>query len=94
MTIAERRTERDAPGPVNTSAHDRTLLTAIETLAEIPGLADRLHDALAVALVAFAIRLPLGIALGWLWVRRQSLLATITLHAAYNTLLVLAAFSV
>ena len=50
--------------------------------------------ALAIALVAFAIRLPLGAALGWLWVRRQSLLATITLHAAYNALLVLAAFSV
>lgn len=50
-------------------------------------------DALTVALVAFAIRLPLGFALGWLWVRRQSLLATIALHAAYNALLVFAAFS-
>ena len=47
MTIAERRTERDASGPSDTSAHDRTLLTAIETLAGVPGLADRLHDALA-----------------------------------------------
>jgi DNA repair protein RadC len=47
MTIAERRTERDASGPSGTSAHDRTLLTAIETLAGVPGLADRLHDALA-----------------------------------------------
>jgi membrane protease YdiL (CAAX protease family) len=50
-------------------------------------------DALAVAGVAFAIRLPLGIALGWLWVRRRSLLATIVLHAAYNALLVLATFT-
>jgi len=50
-------------------------------------------DALVVAAVAFAIRLPLGLALGWLWVRRQSLLATITLHAAYNALLVFAAYA-
>jgi membrane protease YdiL (CAAX protease family) len=50
-------------------------------------------DALAVAGVAFAIRLPLGLALGWLWVRRRSLLATIVLHAAYNALLVLASFA-
>jgi membrane protease YdiL (CAAX protease family) len=55
---------------------------------------ESITDALAVAFVAFAIRLPLGLALGWLWVRRQSLLATITLHAAYNALLVFAAFSV
>ena len=47
MTIAERRTEDDASVPSDTSAHDRTLFTAIETLADIPGLADRLHDALA-----------------------------------------------
>jgi membrane protease YdiL (CAAX protease family) len=52
---------------------------------------ESITDALAVAFVAFAIRLPLGLAL---WVRRQSLLATITLHAAYNALLVFAAFSV
>ena len=51
-----------------------------------------LGDALAVAGVAFAIRLPLGLALGWLWVRRRSLLATIALHAAYNAVLVLATF--
>ncbi|MFM7782989.1 MAG: type II CAAX prenyl endopeptidase Rce1 family protein [Candidatus Limnocylindrus sp.] len=40
------------------------------------------------------MRLPLGLALGWLWIRRQSLFATITLHAAYNAFLVLAAFSI
>ncbi|MFZ9699401.1 MAG: type II CAAX prenyl endopeptidase Rce1 family protein [Candidatus Limnocylindrus sp.] len=44
--------------------------------------------------MAFAARLPLGIALGWLWIRRQSLLATITLHAAYNALILFAAFAV
>jgi len=47
MTIAERRIERDASVPSDASAHDRTLFTAIETLAGIPGLADRLRDALA-----------------------------------------------
>jgi len=55
---------------------------------------ESIANALAVALVAFAIRLPLGLALGWLWIRRQSLFATITLHAAYNALLVFAAFSI
>ena len=54
---------------------------------------ESIGDALAVAAVAFAIRLPLGLALGWLWVRRRSLLATIALHAAYNAVLVLATFA-
>jgi uncharacterized protein len=54
---------------------------------------ESIGDALAVAVVAFAIRLPLGLALGWLWIRRQSLLATITLHAAYNALILFAAFA-
>jgi len=67
-------------------------LTAFAHTLNIGG--ESIADALAVAFVAFAIRLPLGLALGWLWVRRQSLLATITLHAAYNALLVFAAFSV
>jgi len=34
------------------------------------------------------VRLPLGIALGWLWIRRRSLLATVALHAAYNLAIV------
>ena len=54
---------------------------------------ESIGGALVVAGVAFAIRLPLGIALGWLWVRRRSLLATIVLHAAYNAVLVLATFA-
>ncbi len=45
-------------------------------------------DAASVAAVAFAVRLPLGIALGWLWIRRRSLVATIALHASYNLALV------
>ena len=55
---------------------------------------ESIGDAVAIAGVAFAIRLPLGLALGWLWVRRRSLLATIVLHAAYNAVLVLASTSV
>ena len=54
---------------------------------------ESIGDALAVAGVAVAIRLPLGLALGWLWVRRRSLLATIVLHAAYNAVLVLVTFA-
>lgn len=45
-------------------------------------------DAVSVAAVAFLVRLPLGIALGWLWVRRRSLVATIALHAVYNLAIV------
>ena len=45
-------------------------------------------DAVSVAAVAFIVRLPLGIALGWLWIRRRSLIATIALHAAYNLAIV------
>ncbi len=45
-------------------------------------------DAASVAVVAFAVRLPLGIALGWLWIRRRSLVATIALHASYNLAIV------
>jgi membrane protease YdiL (CAAX protease family) len=40
------------------------------------------------AAVAFIVRLPLGIALGWLWMRRRSLLAAIALHSAYNLAIV------
>jgi membrane protease YdiL (CAAX protease family) len=45
-------------------------------------------DAVSVAAVAFIVRLPLGIALGWLWIRRRSIVATIALHAAYNLAIV------
>jgi len=45
-------------------------------------------DAASVAAVAFLVRLPLGIALGWLWIRRRSIVATIALHAVYNLAIV------
>lgn len=47
MTIAERHTDHTESDHLGASAHDRTLLGAIETLADLPGLADRLHDAIA-----------------------------------------------
>jgi len=45
-------------------------------------------NAVEVAVVAFLVRLPLGVALGWLWIRRRSLVATVALHAVYNLAIV------
>lgn len=45
-------------------------------------------DAATSAAVAFLVRLPLGLALGWLYVRRRSLVATVALHAIYNLTIV------
>ena len=47
MTIAEGRIEHETPRLSGTSDRASTLLAAIETLAGIDGLADRLHAALA-----------------------------------------------
>jgi len=43
------------------------------------------------ALVAFLVRIPVALALGWIFVRRRSIAASIGLHAAFNGVLVLAA---
>ncbi|MFI5226534.1 MAG: CPBP family intramembrane glutamic endopeptidase [Candidatus Limnocylindrales bacterium] len=51
-------------------------------------------DAAGRALFAFTTRLPVAIALGWLFVERRSLAAPIALHATFNGLLVLIAGSV
>jgi membrane protease YdiL (CAAX protease family) len=45
-------------------------------------------NAASVAAVAFLVRLPLGLALGLLWMRRRSIVATIALHAVYNLAIV------
>lgn len=50
-----------------------------------------LSEAVAVALVGFAGRLPVAIALGWVYVRRRSLWASIGLHSAFNAVLLLVA---
>ena len=41
------------------------------------------------ALIAFAVRLPIALALGWVFLRRGSLSAAIGLHAAFNGILLL-----
>jgi membrane protease YdiL (CAAX protease family) len=45
--------------------------------------------ALRAALIAFAIRLPVGLVLGWVFLRRRTLVAPIVLHATYNAIPVL-----
>lgn len=45
-------------------------------------------EALIAAAIAFLIRVPLGLAAGWIWVKRRSLLPPIVLHALYNLAIV------
>lgn len=42
--------------------------------------------ALRTALIAFAVRLPVGLVLGWVFLRRRSLVAPVALHATYNAI--------
>lgn len=46
-------------------------------------------DAFAKALVAFVGRVPVSVALGWIFLRRRSLYASIGLHATFNATLVI-----
>lgn len=48
-------------------------------------------DAARLALVAFLARVPVALALGWIFVRRRSLAASIGLHATFNGALILLA---
>jgi hypothetical protein len=41
---------------------------------------------LRVAIITFAIRIPVGLLLGWVFLRRRTLAAPIALHAAYNAI--------
>lgn len=50
-------------------------------------------ESVQMALVAFLIRVPVGLALGWVFLRRDSLYAAIGMHAAYNALPVLLALA-
>ena len=45
--------------------------------------------AVRTALIAFVIRLPVGLVLGWIFLRRRTLVAPIAMHAAYNVIPVL-----
>ena len=46
-------------------------------------------QAAELALVAFATRLPVALALGWLFMRRGSIWAPIGLHATFNAILLI-----
>jgi uncharacterized protein len=48
-------------------------------------------EAMGLALVGFVTRLPIALALGWIFVRRGSLWAPVGLHMAYNAILLIAA---
>ncbi len=48
-------------------------------------------EAFALALAAFAARIPVALALGWLFVRRGSIWAPIGLHATFNAVLLVLA---
>jgi membrane protease YdiL (CAAX protease family) len=50
-------------------------------------------EGLALAIVAFAGRLPVAFVLGWVFVRRQSIYASIGLHATFNAFLLVVAES-
>jgi hypothetical protein len=47
------------------------------------------RTAFLTALIAFAVRLPVGLVLGWVFLRRRTLIAPIALHATYNAIPVL-----
>lgn len=47
--------------------------------------------AIRTALIAFVIRLPVGLVLGWVFLRRRTLVAPMALHATYNAIPVLLA---
>jgi len=49
---------------------------------------DRFEDALKLAFVAGVVRIPIALALGWIFVRTASLWASIGLHAAFNGILI------
>ena len=52
---------------------------------------DRFEDALKLAFVAGVVRIPVALALGWIFVRTGSLWAAIGLHATFNGILIILA---
>jgi uncharacterized protein len=51
------------------------------------------EEGVSQAVIAFVVRLPIAVALAWVFLRRGSLFAPIGLHAAYNGILMLLAES-
>jgi membrane protease YdiL (CAAX protease family) len=56
--------------------------------------ATSVSEGLAVAFIAFAVRVPIGLMLGWLFIRRDTIWAPLGLHAAFNGILVILAETV
>jgi membrane protease YdiL (CAAX protease family) len=52
---------------------------------------DRFEEAVKLALVAGAVRIPIAFLLGWIFVRTGSLWASIGLHATFNGILIILA---
>ncbi|MEW5991615.1 MAG: type II CAAX endopeptidase family protein [Chloroflexota bacterium] len=52
---------------------------------------DNFNQALALAVVGAAGRLPVALVLGWVFIRRRSLWAAVGLHAAFNAILLVVA---
>jgi membrane protease YdiL (CAAX protease family) len=48
-------------------------------------------DAIGLAIVGFATRIPVALALGWLFLKRGSIWASFGLHAAFNGVLLILA---
>ena len=48
-------------------------------------------EAFQQAFVAFAARLPIALALGWIFVRRRTIWASFGLHAGFNAILLVVA---
>ena len=59
----------------------------------LPLTGSAFDPAIRAALVGFLARVPVALALGWIFVRRRSLPASIGLHATFNGVLVLVAAS-
>ena len=57
----------------------------------LPLTGSSFDPAMRAALVGFLVRVPVALALGWIFVRRRSLPASIGLHATFNGILVLVA---
>jgi membrane protease YdiL (CAAX protease family) len=50
-----------------------------------------LGDAFGLAVVGFVTRLPIALALGWLFIRRGTIWSSFGLHAAFNLVLLVIA---
>ncbi len=75
-----------ALGPTSAIVRGGLFFAAVHVLT-IGGSA--FEPAVRAAMVGFVVRIPIALALGWIFVRRRSLAASIGLHAAYNGIAVL-----